>query len=53
MKFWFYRVRVSIYGSFMFRRWGLWGFCDDDMDRVAFDDEMAVREYFVEAWCRE
>ncbi len=53
MKFWIFRIRVSVYGSWMFRRWGAWGFCDDELDRVAFDDGDTVRDYFVEAWCRE
>ena len=53
MRFWWFRVRVSIYGSWMFSRLGWWGFACDDFDRVAFDDGMGVREYFIEAWCRD
>ena len=53
MKFWLFRIRVSVYGSWRFRSLGAWGFCDDELDRVAFDDGDTVRDYFVEAWCRE
>jgi len=53
VRYWFFRVRVSVYGSLVFKRFGLWGFSCDTFDRVGFDDGMTVREYFVEAWCRE
>jgi len=50
MKFWWWRVRVSFIGSRTFGRIAAWGFCCNDMDRIAFDDGMTPDEYFIEAW---
>lgn len=51
--FWLFRIRVSIYGSMQFRQFGWYGFADDDLDRDAFEGNYSVRDYFIEAWCRE
>ena len=52
IKFWWFRVRVSAYGSWKFKRLGLWGFCDEECDRDGFES-YTVADYFQEAWCRD
>ena len=54
VQFCIWRLRVSLIASTKYGwRFGFWGFCDDDFDRVAFDDGMTPDDYFIEAWGRE
>ncbi len=54
IRFLIWRLRVSLIASTKYGwQLGRWGFCDDDFDRVGFDDGMTPDDYFVEAWGRE
>ncbi len=54
VQFYIWRLRVSLVASTKYGwRFGFWGFCDNVMDRDAFDDGMTPDDYFIEAWGRE
>lgn len=52
IKFWLFRVAVSIYGSWKFRIIYPYGFCDDESDRDGYEHD-TVSGYFWEAWGRD